>query len=145
MSATASVLTILASACVVLAGLVTLTRAIWKAAQDLRDNKQATQANTVALDELKTMMDGRIVSLESRMTAVEGRLAPGALREGHRLLGRLVIERRQLENPAQQPHQPGPHQLFASRASRSSSSQRSSYRVRLCSPPSRRRHARQTR
>ena len=69
-----SIFAILASAVVVLTGLVAVTRALWKAAQDVRDNKAATQANTRAVQELSTKMDGRIGSLETRMTEVEARL-----------------------------------------------------------------------
>lgn len=74
MNSIASLFTVLASAFVVAAGLTALTRAIWKAAQDVRDNKQATQANTRALAELKTLMDGRIGELERWRRTVEGRL-----------------------------------------------------------------------
>lgn len=74
MSAAATVFAILASAVIVLGGLAALTRAIWKAAQDLRDNKTATQANTAAVADLSAKMDGRITSLETRMSDVEKRL-----------------------------------------------------------------------
>lgn len=70
----AIILTMLASSVVVLGGLVALTRAIWKAAQDLRDNKQATVKNTEAIADLSMKMDGRITSLEARMTVVEGKV-----------------------------------------------------------------------
>ena len=72
----ASMFTILASSVVILGGLVALTRAIWKAAEDVRDNKRATQANTVAITELSVKMDGRITSLEARMSQVEGKINP---------------------------------------------------------------------
>lgn len=75
MGTAGTVIAILAAAVVVLGGLVAVTRAIWNAAQDLRDNKTATVANTRAVAELSTKMDGRITSLETRMTAVEGELS----------------------------------------------------------------------
>lgn len=70
----AIILAMLASAVVVFGGLAALTRAIWHAAQDLRDNKQATIKNTEAIADLSTKMDGRITSLEARMNSVEGEL-----------------------------------------------------------------------
>lgn len=71
MAGAGAVLAILASAVVVLTGLITLARAIWKAAQDVRDNKAATVANTRALSEMKTMMDGRIAALDERVYRLE--------------------------------------------------------------------------
>lgn len=73
MGSAEAVTAILASAVIVLGGLVTLTRAIWHAATDLRDNKSATVANTRALGELSTNLDGRIGKLETRVTALESR------------------------------------------------------------------------
>jgi hypothetical protein len=70
-SAASVIFAIMASAVVVLSGLVALTRSIWRAAQDLRDNKTATQENTVAIGELNNKTDGRISSLETRMTDIE--------------------------------------------------------------------------
>jgi hypothetical protein len=67
----AVVFTILASAVVVMGGLFALSRAIFRAALDLRDNKNATIKNTAAIVELSTKMDGRITALEERMTEVE--------------------------------------------------------------------------
>lgn len=66
-----AVLAILASAVIVLTGLVAVTRAIWRIAQDLRDNKQATTRNTSALDNLATQMNGRLTSIEDRLGRVE--------------------------------------------------------------------------
>ena len=71
MNTTSTVFTILASAIVVLAGLIALTKAIWRAASDLRDNKQATVKNTAAITDLSTKMDGRITSLEARVERLE--------------------------------------------------------------------------
>lgn len=71
MSAAAGVFAILASAVIVLTGIVALTRAIWRVAQDLRDNKSATQANTKAVDNLAAQMDGRITSIEKRLSDLE--------------------------------------------------------------------------
>ena len=67
----ASIAAILAAAVVVFGGLWRLTRAMWRAAQDLRDHKQATDANTVAIRELSVKMDGRITSLEDRVAKLE--------------------------------------------------------------------------
>lgn len=70
----AVVLAALASACVVFGGLWRLTNAIWKAAQDVRDNKAATVKNTAAISELSTKMDGRITSLETEVADIKRRL-----------------------------------------------------------------------
>ena len=74
MSGTALVLTMLASAVIVLGGLVALTRSIWKVAQDIRDNKRATVSNTAAITDLSQKMDGRITSLEAWRLTVEADL-----------------------------------------------------------------------
>lgn len=71
MAATVNVFAILASAVVVLGGLIAVTRALWRVAQDIRDNKRATVANTAALGELSIKMDGRISLLESRVATLE--------------------------------------------------------------------------
>lgn len=92
MSATTAVFAILGSAVIVLTGIVGLTRSVWKLAQSVRDSmietkrlgqvtaqlstemveaKQATHQNTEAVSELSVKMDGRLTSLEVRMTAVE--------------------------------------------------------------------------
>ena len=76
MTGTGAVLAILASAVIVLGGLTALTRSIWRAAQDLRDNKLATTRNTLALDNLATQMDGRLTAIESRLRRLEA--GPGA-------------------------------------------------------------------
>lgn len=73
MSSASAVVAILASAVIVLGGLSALTRAIWKAAQDLRDNKLATQSNTTALGNLAAQMDGRLTAIESRLSHLEGK------------------------------------------------------------------------
>jgi hypothetical protein len=72
MSATA-VFAILASAVVVVGGLVAMVRAIWGAAQSIRDNRTATLANTKALDDLTHVVDGRIGNLERRVGELEAR------------------------------------------------------------------------
>lgn len=64
MNGAVSVFVILASACTVLTGLVLLTRAIFRIAIDLRDNKNATVANTAALKDFAG-------SVNPRMTAIE--------------------------------------------------------------------------
>lgn len=73
MNGVATVFAIMAAAVVVLGGLIAVTRALWKVAIDIRDNKMATLANTRAVEELSTKMDGRITSLESRVTTLEKR------------------------------------------------------------------------
>jgi carbon starvation protein CstA len=72
MNGTGAVLAILASAMIVLTGLTALTRSIWRAAQDLRDNKQATTRNTSALDNLGQQMSGRLAAIEGRLSHLEG-------------------------------------------------------------------------
>jgi hypothetical protein len=67
----ATIFSIMAAAVVVLGGLVAVTRALWHVANDIRDNKVATQANTKAVEELSTKMDGRITSLEARVAHLE--------------------------------------------------------------------------
>ena len=59
-----SIFVICASACAILAGLIGLSRALFHVAIDLRDNKNATLANTVALKELAVHVDGRIDKIE---------------------------------------------------------------------------------
>ncbi|HXJ27550.1 MAG TPA: hypothetical protein VNH17_17685 [Streptosporangiaceae bacterium] len=67
------VFAIMASAVVVLGGLVAVCRALWKVANDIRDAKNATLANTEAINELSLKMDGRITSLEARVQSLEQR------------------------------------------------------------------------
>jgi hypothetical protein len=62
---------------VVSAGLLMVARAVWKAAQDMRDNKTATQANTRALDSLKALMETRISVVEERVWHIERYLSRG--------------------------------------------------------------------
>jgi hypothetical protein len=45
--------------------VIALTRGVFHAATDLRDNKNATLANTVALRELATHVDGRMDAIET--------------------------------------------------------------------------------
>jgi predicted PurR-regulated permease PerM len=68
-----AVFAILASAVIVLGGLVALVRAIWRIAQTLRDNTKATQTLTGKLDSLATSIDGRFDALVERVTRLEGR------------------------------------------------------------------------
>ena len=73
-----AVVAVLASAVIVLTGAVALTRAVWRVAQDLRDNRAATLANTRAIDNLAGRMDGRLGTVEERLSALErGRPAHG--------------------------------------------------------------------
>ena len=72
MNEAATVAAILASAVVVLGGLIALVRAIWKIAQNLRDNTMATQALTGKLRELTVSIDGRFDQLAERVARLEG-------------------------------------------------------------------------
>lgn len=71
MSTVAAVVAILASAVIVLGGLVALVRAIWRIAQNLRDNTKATQDLTGQLNSLTTSIDGRFDALVDRVTRLE--------------------------------------------------------------------------
>jgi hypothetical protein len=68
-----AVLAILASAVIVLTGVVALTRAVWRVASDLRENKTAVAANTRAIERLVLQMDGRFTSIKRRLSHLEGR------------------------------------------------------------------------
>lgn len=68
-----TVVAVLASAVIVLGGLAALVRAIWKVAQTLRDNTQATRHLTGKLDDLTTSIDGRFDSLAERVARLEGK------------------------------------------------------------------------
>jgi hypothetical protein len=68
----ATVTAILGSSVIVLGGLAALTRAVFRAAVDLRDNKAATTRNTEALDNLGKQMDGRLTAIETRLGRLEG-------------------------------------------------------------------------
>lgn len=73
MSGTVNVFAILASSVLILTGLVAVTRALWKTAQDIRDNKEATEDNTTALASLSEKMDSRITALEEWRARTENR------------------------------------------------------------------------
>ena len=75
---TALVATVLASSVVVFGGLWRLTRAIWRVAQDLRDNKAATVKNTEALAGLSIDMMSRVTNLESWRQRIENQMNPRA-------------------------------------------------------------------
>lgn len=64
MSSVQSVFGILASAVAVLGGLIYLTRALLRLAFDIRDNKNATVRNTVALKEFSAQIEGRMARIE---------------------------------------------------------------------------------
>jgi len=68
-----AVVAILASAVIVLTGLVAVARGLWKVAIDIRDNKRATEENTTAITDLSTKMDGRITALEAWRLRQESR------------------------------------------------------------------------
>jgi hypothetical protein len=72
MSSTGAVLAILAAAVIVLTGLAALARAIWKAAQDVRDNRLATVRNTEALKALGDQLGLRMTAIEARLSHLEG-------------------------------------------------------------------------
>jgi predicted PurR-regulated permease PerM len=75
-STVATVIAILASAVIVLGGLVALVRAIWRIAQNLRDNTKATQDLTGKMDHLTTSIDGRFDALAERVARLEGKAGP---------------------------------------------------------------------
>lgn len=76
MTGAGAVSAILASAVIVLGGLVALVRAIWRIAQTMRDNTQATKALTDKLNTLTASIDGRFDSLVERVTRLEQRPLP---------------------------------------------------------------------
>ena len=79
LDSTAAVFTVLASAVIVLTGLAALIRAIWRIAQNLRDNTTATQLLTGKLDGLIATIDGRFDTLIERIVRLEGHHRPGSL------------------------------------------------------------------
>jgi len=68
-----AVTAILASAVIVLGGLVALVRSIWKIAQNLKDNTSATTELTANLKDLRTSIDGQLDALAGRVALLEGR------------------------------------------------------------------------
>lgn len=71
MSQTATVFTIMASAVVVLGGLVAVARVMIRLAWDIRENKAATVLNTQELAKLNEQMDGRLIRMEARIRRLE--------------------------------------------------------------------------
>lgn len=71
MTSAGAVFAVLASAVIVLSGLVALVRAIWKIAQTLRDNTIATRNLTGNLDKLTASIDGRFDALVERVSRLE--------------------------------------------------------------------------
>ena len=69
-------ITILASAVVVLGGLVALMRALLRFRDDVRENTRATRDNTARLDKLAPV-NGKLVRLEAMMLRVWTQLFPG--------------------------------------------------------------------
>lgn len=72
--------TILASAVVVLGGVVAMVRAIWRAADTVRLSTRATAANTAVnrelsqkIDHLSETIDSRFDTLTERVARLEGR------------------------------------------------------------------------
>jgi hypothetical protein len=72
-NSTEAVFAILASAVIVLGGLVAVVRAIWRIAQTLRDNTIATQALTENFGRMTVSIDGRFDSLAARVSELERR------------------------------------------------------------------------
>lgn len=66
-----AILASLGSAVIVLGGLVAVVRAIWRIAQNLRDNTKATQDLTIHLEDLTASIDGRFDKLAARVTELE--------------------------------------------------------------------------
>jgi hypothetical protein len=64
---------ILAASVIVLGGLATLVRAIWKTANILRDNTVATQNLTARFDDMAASVDGRFDRLSERVLSLENR------------------------------------------------------------------------
>lgn len=85
MTGTGAVMAILASAVIVLTGLVALVRAIWKIAQNLRDNTTATNVLTHNLSKLTASIDGRFDALVTQVEGLKAELAE--LRGRRRRLG----------------------------------------------------------
>ena len=73
LTSASGVFTILASAVIVLGGLVALVRAIYRVAITLRDNTQATKQLSGKLDDLTTSIDGRFDNLAERVARLEGK------------------------------------------------------------------------
>ncbi len=73
MTGAGAVTAILASAVIVLGGLVALVRSIWKIAQYLKDNTSATTELTANLKDLRTSIDGQLDALAGRVALLEGR------------------------------------------------------------------------
>ena len=73
MTGVAADFTILASAVIVLGGLVSLVRAIYRFAVTTRENTGATRKLTQRLEELTASIDGRFDQLVSRVQALEDR------------------------------------------------------------------------
>jgi hypothetical protein len=68
-----TVFAILASAVIVLGGLVGVVRAIWKIAQTLRDNTVATRNLSESFKTLSESINGRFDKLVERVTKLEDR------------------------------------------------------------------------
>ena len=71
MTSASAVFAILASAVIVLGGLVALVRAIWKIAQTIRDNTRATAVLSGKMTGLTSVVDGRLGDIEKRLAALE--------------------------------------------------------------------------
>lgn len=77
-SGAVAIFTILASAVVVLSGLIAVTRALFRLGYDIRENKAATQANTKVISDLSDnipVLDGRMTTLENRVSTMEARVS----------------------------------------------------------------------
>lgn len=71
MTGAEAITAMLASAVIVLGGLMALMRVIWRYAQTVRDNTAATRQLTVNLDKLTASIDGRFDALAERVTRLE--------------------------------------------------------------------------
>ena len=73
MNSAAAVFGVLASAVIVFTGIFALVRAIWKIAQNLRDNTFATQQLTRELEKTVTSTGVRLDALAARVASLEQR------------------------------------------------------------------------
>lgn len=77
MTSAVGVLTVMASAVVVLGGLLALVRSLLKFRDIVRDNTQATQMLTGRLNDYTPMTDGRLMRHERMLTLLWSKNFPG--------------------------------------------------------------------
>jgi hypothetical protein len=68
-------LAVLASAIIVMGGLLALVRAVWKLAQTIRDSIRATKDLSRKFDAFTPVIDGRLDAIEARVDRLERPLA----------------------------------------------------------------------